>query len=153
MLHCFAWNHLLLLRVCVTMVSHNVAITTSYADGELFAIEMSHLTTNRKGSQNEPRTIWKGAVRWKSSIQDVTGPTPSLLFSSKSAAQQLGKDSCRAHTFISHHDNGVVALKRSTRRGGRGLRRADFTTSEELLLNPNRGAPPALLCCCNNDDV
>lgn len=104
------------------MASHNVAITTSYADGELFVIENEPPDTIRKGSQNEPRPFEKVLCGEKSSIKDITKAcTITFLFQTVfNATQQFGKDSCRASTFISHNDNGTVALKRSPRKGEEG---------------------------------
>lgn len=69
---------------CMTIVSHNVAITTSYADGELFVIENEPPDTKRKGSQNEPWTFEKVLCGGRGPLR----PAPSLFFSRQSLLPQ-----------------------------------------------------------------
>lgn len=125
---------------CMTIVSHNVAITTSYADGELFVIEIEPPDTKIKGSPNEPRTFGKVLCGGRASLR----PTPSLFSSRQPLLPQNSLVKIHVVLIYSFLITSMALRhpiygfsEKEHEKGMRGLRRADFRSSKELLLIPS----------------
>lgn len=72
----------------MTIASHNVAPTTSYADGELFVIENEPPDPKGEGSPNEPGTCEKVLCGGRSALKTARRPAPSLFLFRQSLLPQ-----------------------------------------------------------------
>lgn len=132
---------------CITIVSHNVAITTSYADGELFVIENEPPDTRRKGSQNEPRTFEKVLCGGRAALKTSLRPAPSLFFSRQSLLPQNSLVKIPVVlipsfliTTMAEWSHSPRLLWKGTRKGNERVQESWFQIQRGVITDPQQGS-------------